>query len=805
MGFSGVAVVLAGACVASSSPAVAPGPPLGPPRMVRCLTPIPAGDGLHAPNTWPGGLVYYTFNPAISAAQRQKMLDAWSTLSAAANLQFLARSNEPNYIEVTVSTTPGASSSSAIGMTGSQQFLRINGAHWDLRGLLIHETCHALGLYHEHQRPDRGAFVEVNLAAVSPGFGGNYGVVGATPHGPYDFASLMHYDQFGFSAHADRTIRVRPPFQRRWQYAIGTYLTPAPSLSNGDIWVLTALYGGTPPPRAFSLTSPGPGQAVGTLWTPAFSWQASTLASGYHIQVDDSPLFESPAIDAQTTQPAYQHPAGLPINRLHWWRVTAFNAQGMVEAFPLDTQVFYTGDNYPARLHVDDSAPVGGDGLAWPTALRDLGLALETAAASSGAVSEVRVGQGVYRPAFGSSDRSQSLRLPDGCAVLGGFAGFAAPDPDARDIEGHPTVLSGDLSGDDLPGFVNRADNSHHVMIAMSAGASTLLEGFTIRSGNADSEPITGGGGLIVDGGAPVIRRCIFTEGEGRFGGGLAVLLSGADPVVEDCRFETNRAAPGGLGGALIAQATMPFRIDRCAFAGNSTSGGGAVGLYYAGPTIVNGLFTGNEAALGTFAGGGALAAYHQSLPTLVNCTMVANSGGLLGGAVYDDGTSTTRVLNSILWANTPDQTAGDPVVIYSNVQGGSAGTGNINAPPIFGGAAGPYAPGAGSPGIDAGSNFLVPAGVTTDLAGDPRFVDDPATANSGAGAGPLVDMGAYEFQGAPCYPDCDASGGLSVNDYICFQTRFALGDPYADCDANGVRNINDYICFQTGFALGCR
>ncbi len=54
------------------------------------------------------------------------------------------------------------------------------------------------------------------------------------------------------------------------------------------------------------------------------------------------------------------------------------------------------------------------------------------------------------------------------------------------------------------------------------------------------------------------------------------------------------------------------------------------------------------------------------------------------------------------------------------------------------------------------------------------------------------------------CYPDCDLEGQLNVNDFICFQTKFALGDPYADCDGNGVRNVNDYICFQTSFALGC-
>ncbi len=53
----------------------------------------------------------------------------------------------------------------------------------------------------------------------------------------------------------------------------------------------------------------------------------------------------------------------------------------------------------------------------------------------------------------------------------------------------------------------------------------------------------------------------------------------------------------------------------------------------------------------------------------------------------------------------------------------------------------------------------------------------------------------------AHCYADCDRNDALNINDIICFQTKFALGDSYADCDENGVRNINDYTCFQTKFA----
>ncbi len=55
-----------------------------------------------------------------------------------------------------------------------------------------------------------------------------------------------------------------------------------------------------------------------------------------------------------------------------------------------------------------------------------------------------------------------------------------------------------------------------------------------------------------------------------------------------------------------------------------------------------------------------------------------------------------------------------------------------------------------------------------------------------------------------PCAADCDASGDLTIDDFICFQTLFALGDPAADCDASGDLTIDDFICFQTLFAIGC-
>jgi hypothetical protein len=63
---------------------------------------------------------------------------------------------------------------------------------------------------------------------------------------------------------------------------------------------------------------------------------------------------------------------------------------------------------------------------------------------------------------------------------------------------------------------------------------------------------------------------------------------------------------------------------------------------------------------------------------------------------------------------------------------------------------------------------------------------------------------------GTGCYANCDgstASPVLNVNDFICFQTKFAANDPYANCDGSTlapILNVNDFVCFQQRFAGGC-
>ena len=73
-----------------------------------------------------------------------------------------------------------------------------------------------------------------------------------------------------------------------------------------------------------------------------------------------------------------------------------------------------------------------------------------------------------------------------------------------------------------------------------------------------------------------------------------------------------------------------------------------------------------------------------------------------------------------------------------------------------------------------------------------------------------LDDATAGKFVARVCYANCDGSTTapvLNVNDFICFQQKFAAGDPVANCDrstAAPVLNVNDFICFQQKFAAGC-
>ncbi len=246
-----------------------------------------------------------------------------------------------------------------------------------------------------------------------------------------------------------------------------------------------------------------------------------------------------------------------------------------------------------------------------------------------------------------------------------------------------------------------------------------------------------------------------------------------------------------GAGSASAIFANTRITIDNCRFA--VTVGGGTKGISafdnslvlsdctFDGvflPVVANNSHTlvtncrirGGNVGIDIAGGNGTETCIGASVARIVNTTVSgANTGIRFSSATIGS------VENSIVWGNVATQIQGpvSTVVSYSDVQGGFAGTGNINVDPSF------VDPGFGdlrlsngSPCIDAGNSAAADL-PSLDLSGGPRSFDDPGTVDTGAGGPPVVDMGAYEWR------DCNGNG---MDDAL--ETDMSLTP---DCDGDSV------------------
>jgi hypothetical protein len=401
-------------------------------------------------------------------------------------------------------------------------------------------------------------------------------------------------------------------------------------------------------------------------------------------------------------------------------------------------------------IYVDADANGAGTGWSWADAFAHLQDALAVAAKGD----EVRVAEGIYRPdedtanPDGSGACEAAFWLKSGVAVRGGYAGFGQEDANGRDIDGHKTVLSGDLNEDDSPGFSNNGENSYHVVAYNSFTGTAVLEGFTISGGNARADLDWDGGGLINIGGRLRVSKCKITSNSADSRGGGVLNFMFGDLVLTNCSIVGNRASfSGGMENRYFGEATLV----NCAFLGNEASYGG-----------------------GGFGNSGAEA-------TVINCVISGNRAGWRGGGMYNRFDTDVTVTNSIVWGNTAGE--GPQITLwynsalsigYSDVEGGQQdvnvvdstmdwGEGNIDEDPCFAGpgywdmngvwVGGDYRLQAGSACIDVGENAAIPVDaddldgdgntvelIPVDLAGAVRIVDGDKDGNS------VVDMGAYEF-----------------------------------------------------------
>jgi hypothetical protein len=456
-------------------------------------------------------------------------------------------------------------------------------------------------------------------------------------------------------------------------------------------------------------------------------------------------------------------------------------------------------------IYVDVNTPDNNDGSSWAKAYKYLQDALANVDSDPN-IDEIRVAQGTYKPDCnsadpnGSNDRGASFQLKNNVSLKGGYVGFGAPDPNLRDPNSYETVLSGNIGDPNTD-----ADNSYNIVYA--ANITALIEGFIITGGNGGEgsglripiysyttltirhckflENISNayGGGIYADpfdNYVTTIDNCSFIRNSALSGGGIQI---GGWTTITNCDFFENSAdiAGGGIyGGYGVKIYNCRFGKNKSLGQGSMFRGGGAI--FTCENTIIVGCtFAGNISS----SHGGSVSfvplSGTQIASYLTNCTFSNNVWNSASEEIYLGTQMVVKVANCIF---RNDNSNGrffyvnswcDLDIKFSNIQGGQSAIyvdpdpvydnpgfshycwGNIDADPNFVNATGPdgiygtedddlrLLP--GSPCIDAGDNADVPADVNTDLAGNPRFFDDPNTIHAtGSGKPPIVDMGAYEY-----------------------------------------------------------
>jgi parallel beta-helix repeat protein len=259
----------------------------------------------------------------------------------------------------------------------------------------------------------------------------------------------------------------------------------------------------------------------------------------------------------------------------------------------------------------------------------------------------------------------------------------------------YSTIIDGDSSGS---------------VVTFNSGedSTAMLSGFTIQNGTTtgygggikcyESNPklnnlmitgnhaVGGGGIMCTNYSSPTISNVVISnniaESDGGAGAGM-MCWNNSSPVLENSIISNNTAVYGYGAGIYCSNNSNPMLTNLMITDNHAFGGGGIHCSNEASPTISNVVISNNIAENG---GGGGVHLWNNSSPIFTNITITGNSANDGGGIICGD-SSTPSLVNCILWNDSQQEISlynASVIAIYSNIQGGWEGEGNIDADPLF-------------------------------------------------------------------------------------------------------------------------
>ena len=257
-------------------------------------------------------------------------------------------------------------------------------------------------------------------------------------------------------------------------------------------------------------------------------------------------------------------------------------------------------------------------------------------------------------------------------------------------------ITSGNVTIEDCMVLDNLGKNGGGINNSGTATIKNCTVSGNIAYGGENSN---GDGGGINNSGTATITNCsvsgnISQDVNAAFGGSGGGISNSGTATITGCTVSENRSSGwmGGNGGGINNFGTA--MITNCMVYHNSADGyGGGMANVGGDATLTNVVLSYNgtpNSGGGMYNGGrdntGGTTA---GLSTLTNCTLAANGANGSGGGIFNNNSATATFKNCILYgdlAQSGAEIAGDGTLSteYCDIQGGYAGSHNINAAPLF-------------------------------------------------------------------------------------------------------------------------